>query len=169
MAQASENSSGDNRSRENASGKTIVGLLFGGRSGEHDVSIRSAQAIASGFQSGNNPSTYDVRPFYINRNGIWQSEDTSQAVLTAGVAPEQEDATEPIALQARWQFPETVADVDVWFPILHGPNGEDGSMQGLFQLMGVPHVGPGLLGSCMGMDKLAMKMAFAQAGLPQVK
>ena len=62
-----------------------------------------------------------------------------------------------------------VTDVDVWFPILHGPNGEDGTIQGLLQLMQVPYVGSGVLGSAMGMDKIAMKMAFAQAGLPQVK
>lgn len=154
---------------ENTSGKTIVGLLFGGRSGEHDVSIRSAQAIASGFHSGDNPNKYDVRPFYMDRNGIWQTSEVSAAVLNAGVAPASKETPDAPSAQSRWQFPTGVADVEVWFPILHGPNGEDGSMQGLFQLMDVPHVGPNLLGSCMGMDKLAMKMAFAQAGLPQVK
>ncbi|MEM9214543.1 MAG: D-alanine--D-alanine ligase family protein [Cyanobacteria bacterium P01_F01_bin.150] len=155
------------------SGKIIVGLLFGGQSGEHDVSIRSAQAIASGLQSDDNPRKYDVRPFYINRSGVWQSRDASQAVLTAGVAPDQETTTDSTKAsktsQEHWKFPAEASDVAVWFPILHGPNGEDGSMQGLFQLMNVPHVGPGLLASSMGMDKLAMKMAFAQADLPQVK
>jgi len=58
--------------------------------------------------------------------------------------------------------------VDVWFPVLHGPNGEDGTVQGLFTLMGKPYVGSGVLGSAVGMDKLAMKAAFAAAGLPQV-
>jgi D-alanine-D-alanine ligase len=58
--------------------------------------------------------------------------------------------------------------VDVWFPVLHGPNGEDGTVQGLFTLMGQPYVGSGVLGSAVGMDKLAMKAAFAAAGLPQV-
>ncbi|HEY9665750.1 MAG TPA: D-alanine--D-alanine ligase family protein, partial [Coleofasciculaceae cyanobacterium] len=61
------------------------------------------------------------------------------------------------------------SEVDVWFPILHGPNGEDGTVQGLLKLMQVPFVGSGVLGSAMGMDKIAMKMAFAYAGLPQVK
>jgi D-alanine-D-alanine ligase len=61
------------------------------------------------------------------------------------------------------------SEVDVWFPILHGPNGEDGTVQGLLKLMQVPFVGSGVLGSALGMDKIAMKMAFAQAGLPQVK
>lgn len=68
----------------------------------------------------------------------------------------------------RWQPPHQVAEVDVWFPILHGPNGEDGTLQGLLKLMQVPFVGSGVLGSAMGMDKIAMKTAFAQAGLPQV-
>jgi D-alanine-D-alanine ligase len=67
-----------------------------------------------------------------------------------------------------WQFPAQAAEVDVWFPVLHGPNGEDGTVQGLLQLMQVPYVGSGVLGSAVGMDKIAMKQVFAQAGLPQV-
>jgi D-alanine-D-alanine ligase len=69
----------------------------------------------------------------------------------------------------RWAFPDEAAQVDVWFPVLHGPNGEDGTIQGLLKLMQVPFVGCGVLASAIGMDKLAMKTAFAQAGLPQVK
>ncbi|MEW6493848.1 MAG: D-alanine--D-alanine ligase family protein, partial [Cyanobacteriota bacterium] len=61
------------------------------------------------------------------------------------------------------------SEIDVWFPIIHGPNGEDGTIQGLLKLMQVPFVGSGVLGSALGMDKIAMKMAFSQAGLPQVK
>ncbi|MEY3402098.1 MAG: hypothetical protein RLZZ86_1713, partial [Cyanobacteriota bacterium] len=68
-----------------------------------------------------------------------------------------------------WQFPPETAQVELWFPILHGPNGEDGTIQGLLTLTQVPFVGSGVLGSATGMDKIAMKMAFAQAGLPQVK
>ena len=64
-------------------------------------------------------------------------------------------------------FPEGALGVDIWFPVLHGPNGEDGTIQGLFSLMQVPFVGSGVLGSAVGMDKLAMKAAFAAAGLPQ--
>jgi D-alanine-D-alanine ligase len=68
-----------------------------------------------------------------------------------------------------WQFPAEAASVDVWFPILHGPNGEDGTLQGLLQLAQVPYVGSGVLASAAGMDKLVMKTLFAAAGLPQVK
>ena len=67
-----------------------------------------------------------------------------------------------------WQFPSQVSEVEVWFPVLHGPNGEDGTIQGLLTLMQVPFVGSGVLGSSVGMDKIAMKTVFAAAGLAQV-
>ena len=141
-----------------------VGLLFGGCSGEHEVSINSARAIANALRSGQNTEKYQVAPFYIKKNGVWANHLTSAAVLEQGVALPEETA---IASQ-RWQFPLEAAEMDVWFPILHGPNGEDGTIQGLLNLMQVPYVGSGVLGSCVGMDKLAMKMVFEQAGLPQV-
>ncbi|MDP5017500.1 MAG: D-alanine--D-alanine ligase, partial [Dolichospermum sp.] len=78
--------------------------------------------------------------------------------------------TEPLTTTPNlWQFPPETEEVDLWFPVLHGPNGEDGTIQGLLTLTQVPFVGSGVLGSAVGMDKIAMKMAFAQAGLPQVK
>jgi D-alanine-D-alanine ligase len=141
-----------------------VGLLFGGCSGEHDVSINSARAIAKALNSGQNGEKYQVTPFYIKKNGVWANHLTSEAVLEQGVPLPEETA---IPLQ-RWQFPLEAADMDVWFPILHGPNGEDGTIQGLLTLMQVPYVGSNVLGSCVGMDKLAMKQVFDQAGLPQV-
>jgi D-alanine-D-alanine ligase len=142
-----------------------VGLLFGGRSGEHEVSIISARAIANGLQLNENRDRYRVLPVYIQKDGRWQAGDVAQQVLDAGIPPVIEDATTPGQC---WQFPAQVADVDIWFPVLHGPNGEDGTVQGLLQLMQAPFVGSGVLASAMGMDKLAMKMAFAQAGIPQV-
>lgn len=143
--------------------KLQVGLLFGGRSGEHEVSIRSAQAIAQAFDDPENRSKYTLLPVYIQKNGVWQAGEVAQQVLDAGVPLSEE-------LQGSvWQFPSPVEQVEVWFPILHGPNGEDGTLQGLLTLMDVPFVGSGVLGSAVGMDKLAMKSAFAQAGLPQVK
>jgi D-alanine-D-alanine ligase len=145
--------------------KRSVGLLFGGCSGEHDVSIASARAIAQAFGVGSNQDAYTLLPFYIQKNGQWQDGETAQQVLASG-HPLASDA--PALLADRWRWPQTVADVDVWFPVLHGPNGEDGTVQGLLQLMQTPFVGSGILGSAVGMDKLAMKMMFAQAGLPQV-
>jgi D-alanine-D-alanine ligase len=142
--------------------KLKVGLLFGGRSGEHEVSIVSAGAIFRGLKA--NIEKYDILPVYIQKNGQWQAGELAQRVLDSQQPIDRAEAT-----LNPWQFPPHVAEVDVWFPILHGPNGEDGSVQGLLQLMRKPHVGSGVLGSAVGMDKIAMKMAFAQAGIPQVK
>ncbi len=140
-----------------------IGLLFGGRSGEHEVSISSARAIARALAADENASKYEVRPFYIQKDGRWLSGALPQQVLAAG---------KPLEIESQageaWQFPN-FNGVDVWFPVLHGPNGEDGTVQGLLKLLQVPFVGSGVLGSAVGMDKIAMKMAFAQAGLPQVK
>ena len=143
--------------------KLRVGLLFGGRSGEHEVSISSARAIASALSAKENAAKYKLLPVYIQKDGIWQAGEIAQRVLESGIAL-QSDAGGNL-----WQFPREVAEVDVWFPILHGPNGEDGTVQGLLTMMQVPFVGSGVLGSAVGMDKIAMKTAFAQAGLPQVK
>jgi len=145
-----------------------VGLIFGGRSGEHDVSIRSAAAIARAFASGGNGEKYRLLPFYIRKDGLWRSPEESAPVLDRGTPDPVDDVNGGGDRALRWQFPAAAAQVDVWFPIVHGPNGEDGALQGLLQLANVPFVGGGVLGSAVGMDKLAMKMAFAAAGLPQV-
>ena len=141
-----------------------VGLLFGGRSGEHEVSISSARAIAQALKTDANADRYDVLPFYIQKDGYWQAGDLAQQVLETGKAVTLADTH-----QTRWQFPTQVSQVEVWFPVLHGPNGEDGTVQGLLKLMQVPFVGSGVLASAVGMDKIAMKTVYAQAGLPQVK
>ena len=154
--------------------KLRVGLLFGGRSGEHEVSISSARAIANALSADQNTGKYELLPFYIQKDGCWLAGQVPQQVLESGIAllpsqstPDQNPTSN--AQISRWQSPAQVAEVDVWFPILHGPNGEDGTVQGLLKLMQVPFVGSGVLGSALGMDKIAMKTAFAQAGLPQVK
>lgn len=146
-----------------------VGLVFGGCSGEHEVSIRSAQAIARALSSGDNAQKYTVLPVYIRKDGVWLAGPTAESVLSAGVPP-QEMPNAPVAT-ARDRLPQfdQIADIDIWFPVLHGPNGEDGTVQGLLTLMQQPYVGTGVLGSAVGMDKIAMKSTFAQVGLPQVK
>ncbi len=158
--------------------KLKVGFLFGGRSGEHEVSINSARAIASALSATENAYKYELLPFYIQKDGRWLAGEVPQKVLGTGIPQlessnsipvEQLTSTPQSETLNPWQSPSQVAEVDVWFPILHGPNGEDGTIQGLLKLMQVPFVGSGVLGSAMGMDKIAMKMAFAQAGLPQVK
>jgi len=160
--------------------KLRVGLLFGGCSGEHEVSINSARAIANALSANQNVDKYELLPFYIQKDGRWLAGQVPQQVLESGMPLLASAQTTNLALREQpevltstqmscWQSPAQVAEVDVWLPILHGPNGEDGTVQGLLKLMQVPFVGSGVLGSAMGMDKIAMKMAFAQAGLPQVK
>jgi D-alanine-D-alanine ligase len=143
--------------------KLRVGLLFGGRSGEHEVSISSAQAIAQALSVEENTHKYEILPFYIQKNGCWLGGEVGQQILETGIPQLEIPNLNP------WRLPDQVTEVDVWIPILHGPNGEDGTIQGLLTLMQVPFVGSGVLGSAVGMDKIAMKIAFEQAGLPQVK
>lgn len=144
--------------------KLRVGLLFGGRSGEHEVSVKSARSIQRGLGLEGNGDKYEVIPFYIDKNGCWQSGDLAKQVLVSGQPLLTDSGKNNL-----WQLPPEAASIDVWFPILHGPNGEDGTIQGLLRLMQVPFVGSDVMGSSLGMDKIGMKMAFAQAGLPQVK
>ena len=145
-----------------------VGLLFGGRSGEHEVSIRSAGSIAKALATGDNQTKYAVVPVYIRKDGGWVSGDVAQQVLAEG-KPLEGDLPDVAPLTERLPNLSEIGDIDIWFPILHGPNGEDGTIQGLFEVLQMPYVGCGVLGSSLGMDKLAMKSAFAQIGLPQVK
>ncbi|NET31897.1 MAG: D-alanine--D-alanine ligase [Cyanothece sp. SIO1E1] len=157
--------------------KLRVGLLFGGCSHEHEVSISSAQAIAQSLSRGQNAEKYEILPIYIGKDGGWLMHEVAAQVLSSGIPlqpPSMDTQLEPqstMGAQLLERLPplSQVTAVDIWFPILHGPNGEDGTIQGLLKLMQVPFVGSGVLGSAVGMDKIAMKMAFAQAGLPQVK
>ncbi|MCP9926417.1 D-alanine--D-alanine ligase family protein [Cyanobium sp. CH-040] len=152
-----------------------VGLIFGGASGEHPVSIRSAATVRRALSSGANLERYTLRCFYIDPAGRWWGADLAEAVLQQGTPASAEQlaaaaarAGSSLGAGGFRGFPDGAGTVDVWFPVLHGPNGEDGTIQGLFTLMQVPFVGSGVLGSAVGMDKQAMKAAFAAAGLPQV-
>ena len=150
------------------SAPTQLGLVFGGVSGEHAVSIRSANTVARALRSGANADRYQLSCFYIDQWGHWWPPAVADAVLAKG-SPAQREELPAAPLRHGFQgFPEGALDVQVWVPVLHGPNGEDGTIQGLFSLMQVPFVGSGVLGSAVGMDKQAMKAAFAAAGLPQV-
>ncbi len=151
-----------------APGSTRVGLVFGGASGEHAVSIRSANTVIAGLREGANGERYEVRPYYIDRDGRWWPPAVAEEVLARGSAPDRDSLPASNPRPGFQGFPEGALEMDVWFPVLHGPNGEDGTIQGLFTLMQRPYVGSGVLGSAIGMDKQAMKAAFHAAGLPQV-
>ena len=144
---------------------TTIGLVFGGYSGEHEVSIRSATTVIHGLRSGENSQRYRVIPFYIDQEGRWWGEAFANRVLASQKPIEPPHSIETKGLR---ELPEGSETVQVWYPVLHGPNGEDGTVQGLFQLMRQPFVGAGVLGSAVSMDKLAMKAAFAGASLSQV-
>ena len=148
-------------------------LIFGGRSAEHDVSRVTAVAVARALD----PARYDVVPLAITTEGEWLLADTARVAIEAGPSAlpaafavdgvpasglgdlvAQPAASAPA--RARGAF-----DVDVVLPLLHGPYGEDGTVQGLLELADLPYVGSGVVGSAVAMDKVMMKRAFAACGL----
>ncbi|MEM1115505.1 MAG: D-alanine--D-alanine ligase family protein [Bacteroidota bacterium] len=136
-----------------------VALVYGGLSSEHDISIRSAKNVHAALD----PARYRVTPVYIDRAGRWHVEAPEAAVLLGAEppAPEAEGSpAEVVAALAR-------LDADVAFPVLHGQNGEDGTIQGLFETIGLPYVGPGVLASAACMDKEVTKRLLGEAGIPQ--
>ena len=140
-----------------------VALLFGGRSGEHEVSVRSAESVAPGLAA-----RFDVLPVLIDHGGRWWLQEQGATVLPRGgtpvfVVPSPEDKG---ALR-RLDDATIAARPDVYFPVLHGTYGEDGTIQGLLELAGVPFVGSGTAASAAAMDKVLMKALFAAASLPQ--
>ena len=145
-----------------------VGVVFGGASGEHDVSIRSASTVTKALVDPSNRERFQVTPLYIDREGRWWPDTIAKSVLERGSALTDDQLPQPLPARGLRQLPLDPDQIDVWYPVLHGPNGEDGTVQGLFTLMRQPFVGSGVLGSAVGMDKLAMKATFADAGLSQV-
>src|SRR5918994_6119979 len=144
-------------------------VVFGGRSGEHEVSLASARAIT---QALGKSGRYEVVPVGITREGRWISsgEPMRQLESKGGYLPDGSDldVSGPPASTTE-KLPAGLASVDVVFPVLHGPYGEDGTIQGMLELAGVPYVRSGLLGSAAGMDKPTMKKIFAHHNLPQVR
>ena len=145
-----------------------LGVVFGGASGEHAVSIRSAATVVAALGRGGNAERYRLSCFYIDQQGRWWPPQVADAVLAKGLPAQPADLPDPGSPGGFRGLPAGALAVEVWFPVLHGPNGEDGTIQGLFSLMQRPYVGSGVLGSAVGMDKQAMKAAFAAAALPQV-
>ncbi len=141
--------------------KLRVGVLFGGRSGEHEISLRSARSILQAIDRGK----YDVVELGINKQGRWLQGGAARSLLAAS-AHAAAAGGEQLSLVAAAAKPGSRTGLDVVFPVLHGTFGEDGTVQGLFELADVAYVGSGVLGSAAAMDKDAMKRLFAAAGLP---
>lgn len=137
--------------------KHTIGILYGGQSAEHDVSVQSAINI---FQTLDT-SKFEPIPIYIDKQGIWHlkeaidtdSADAEPVMVSPGVAGQLHTA-------------RSTKKIDCMFPVLHGPRGEDGTVQGLLELLDVPYVGSGVLGSAIGMDKDIMKRLLCDANIP---
>ncbi len=148
--------------------KKYVGVVFGGASREHDVSIKSATNVLNALKSGDNATKFQVIAIYIDIEGRWWPNYVAQKAIKKGSYLEQVEIPSSRMAPGFNGLPKGCENIQVWYPVLHGPNGEDGTIQGLFKLLGKPFVGSGVLASAMGLDKIAMKMAFTAAGLPQV-
>jgi D-alanine-D-alanine ligase len=162
-----------------------VGIIYGGRSGEHEVSIASAAAVVQNLDK----QRYEAIPIRIEKDGRWIIADRLPVSSSAADVIEQSRAhtarlgrggreahllahpgDEQIMTIERGDHPAiTGLALDVVFPVLHGPYGEDGTVQGLLELANIPYVGAGVLSSAVGMDKAVAKLVFAACGLPQTK
>jgi D-alanine-D-alanine ligase len=166
--------------------KLRVGVIYGGRSGEHEVSLASAAAVFKNID----PQRYEAVPIKIEKDGRWTLPDRpplldkaadviKDDVINDGRVRLQPDRDRRETHFIAYPSSETLLTLDassrsalagitldVVFPVLHGPYGEDGTVQGLLELANVPYVGAGVLASAVGMDKAAMKLAFAAKGLP---
>lgn len=132
-----------------------IGILFGGRSAEHEISVQSAASIWRAIDR----DKYDVTPIAITKTGKWVAGLSPLTVLAQG---------EMVPESLPGQSPDTaLATVDVVFPVLHGPYGEDGTMQGLLEVLDKPYVGAGVLASSLSLDKAMAKLVFSQYGFPQ--
>ena len=165
--------------------KIRLGILFGGRSGEHDVSLTSAASVLKALD----PAKYEVVPIGITREGSWRVGRAAEKLLPGSgqqssglekVLPDVLKSGKPVMASADPTTPQLVPmnstslaksqpQIDVIFPVLHGTFGEDGTVQGLLELAGIPYVGAGVVASATGMDKDVMKRLFRDAGLPVVR
>jgi D-alanine-D-alanine ligase len=151
-----------------------VGIIFGGRSGEHEVSLRSARSIMDAIDK----DKYEVLPIGITKEGRWIAGGDPWKALASGEAGSRPAALlgepghhtvraiEAAAGQGSALSLHDIATVDVIFPVLHGPYGEDGTIQGLLELADIPYVGAGVIGSAVGMDKAIFKAIMIAHGIP---
>ena len=149
--------------------KKCIGIIFGGESNEHYVSISSAKTVFKALNSKTNIDRFRVKAFYINKHGVWLENDQSLELLKENNRNEtaakcQVLPKEELNFLNKIEF----QNVDIWFPLLHGLNGEDGAIHGLLKFTQKPLVGGGILGSALGMDKILMKKIFSHLAIPQV-
>ena len=158
-----------------------VGVIFGGRSGEHEISLRSALSVMSAMD----PARYEVVPIGIARDGRWYLYHDALRMLRAAVdqVGELTPVEAPVSLLPQPGSHSLISlnrdhaqpleaphgGLDVVFPVLHGTYGEDGTVQGLLELAGIPYVGAGVLGSAIGLDKDVQKRLLREAGVPVVR
>ncbi len=154
--------------------KIRVGIIFGGRSGEHEISIRSAKSVIEKI----NKEKYEVIPIGITKDGRWLNPEESVLMLPTETQEILRETSDKL-FRAPIVFPPDTSrkglikldshdlmPIDVIFPVLHGTYGEDGTIQGVFEMANVPYVGCGVLASACGMDKVVMKSLFRSVGLP---
>ena len=147
--------------------RKCIGIIFGGQSNEHSISIESAKTIFEALNSKNNSKKFITKVFYINKQGKWfSSKDSLLLIKNLQNIQYYNDVNKICNPKIIDQI--DCEDIDIWFPIIHGKNGEDGTIQGLLKLMQKPFVGSGILGSALGMDKIAMKLIFSHLNIPQV-
>jgi D-alanine-D-alanine ligase len=137
-----------------------IAVLMGGRSSEHAISLASARSVLEALD----PSRYDVTSVEIGRDGRWALPNPSNTLLLG-----QRSVAETLPVPVNASVPETLGQVDVVLPILHGPFGEDGTVQGLLDLAGVPYVGAGVAASALCMDKDLFKKVLRDSGIPVAK
>jgi len=154
---------------ENGKQKLRVGVIFGGRSGEHEVSLNSAQSVMHAL----NPEKYEVIPIGIDKNGRWLTGDVVGTLTEGKTSSHHATLLPDPKATGLMQLDEqngmgltAVSQLDVIFPVLHGPYGEDGTVQGLLELANLPYVGAGVVGSAVGMDKAIFKHVMMANGLP---
>jgi len=143
--------------------KPRVAVIQGGRSSEHEISLASAQSVVEALEG----EGYEVVKVEIDREGRWALGPSNRLSLSSQAAPQLEAPGETLPVPASdGAVPATLASVDVVLPILHGPFGEDGTVQGLLELAGVPYVGPGVAASAVCMDKDLFKKVLRDSGIP---
>lgn len=141
--------------------KLKVGVVFGGISSEHDVSKVSGTSVISNLDK----EKYDILPIYIDKDGIWYT--YNKDINEIKILDIDSDITKDI--KPILNIDNILKSLDVVFPVLHGLGGEDGSIQGLFELFNIPYVGCGILASSIGMDKVYAKIIFEKSGIKQAK